>query len=436
MPRILRAAIVALAGLFLPAGCGPSAEDPRPDIVLVSIDTLRADGLGCGGNPRGPSPHLDRLARGSATFAACIAQASATLPSHRSLLQSLPASRTSDASPTLAEVFRDAGWATVAWTGGGNLSRELGFDRGFETWEESGEGLAWSAARFAEWLDAGGGGGRPYLAFLHGYDVHVPYHPPAPLVRLYDPDYDGRITPEETRPLCRAIRRLGRWEEYTGSTDLDARDRTHLRALYDAAVRAADRRVGRMLRSLEERDPDGRAIVAIVSDHGEEFFEHGSVLHSHTVFQELVHVPLILHAPGTGRAGVVHGGVVRNLDVAPTLVDLAGLPPVPDHFGDTLRGILQGGAEPGRPATSEMARWKSLLRWPWKVVAEGNRAALFDLATDPGETTDLAASHPDTTTALLTELRKLVSGAAVDELDLQAGTEEQRARLRALGYVD
>ena len=432
-----RVIFIVAAGLLLAAACAPAPSDPRPNVVLVSIDTLRADRLGCGGNPRGTSPYLDRLARHGTDFTLCESQAAATLPSHRSLLQSLPASRTSIASPMLAEVLRDAGWATAAWTGGGNLSKPLGFARGFDVWEEGDQGLGWSVSRFAAFLDAPRPE-RPFFAFLHGYDVHVPYDPPAPLADLYDPHYAGPVTPAKTRALCRAIRRLGDWQSYRGPTDLQAADRVHLLALYDAGIRGADRRIGELLRVLDDRGLEDRTLLVVVSDHGEEFWDHGSVLHSHTVYQELIHVPLIVRAPGEANAaGRVAGEVVRNLDVAPTIVDLAGLPPVPEYFGETLRPALEGRPLAARPAMSEMVHWKAFVRWPWKVIRNGaGPPELFDLSADPGELHDAASLRPDEVDALLAGLTKLVGGQSVEELGTDAVSDEQRARLRALGYVE
>jgi arylsulfatase A-like enzyme len=391
--------------------------------VLVSLDTVRADFLGAWGDPRGATPHLDRFARRGVLFARCIAQAASTLPSHRSMFQARPASRTGDAFPMLAEILRGAGWATAGFTGGGNVAG----DRGFDKYEE-GPDLAWSTARWVEWRSAVAG---PAFAFLHGYDAHVPYDPPPPYDRLYDPDYDGPVRGADTRHLCRAIRGL----EPGAAPELSAADRRHLIALYAGGLRAADARFGELLRRLEEAPEGGGAMVIVLSDHGEEFWEHGSVLHSHTVYQELVHVPLVLRFPG-GAAGGIVSGTVRNLDVAPTVLDVLGLPAAPSHEGLSLRAAASGSAS-GLPAPAEMREWKALVEDRWKLItSEAGRFALYDLEADPGETANAAADHRDVAREMAARLAGIVEDVPVRELAGDDVSDELRDRLRALGYVE
>jgi arylsulfatase A-like enzyme len=434
MRNPLRVPAIALAAASLTWGaCAPDAP-PRPDVVLVSIDTLRADHLGAWGNPRGPSPHLDRIARRSAAFARCIAQAASTLPSHRSLFQSRVASRTGPASPMLAELLHTAGWATVAFTGGGNISAELGFAAGFDIYEESDAGLPWSVARLAAWRERNPG--RPVFAFLHGYDVHVPYDPEPPFAGMYDPGYAGPVRPEETRALCRAVRGLD--SDYAGDVHLDAADRFHLEALYDGGIRAADEALGRLQEWIEETDDGRGTLLVILSDHGEEFWDHGSLLHSHTVYQELVHVPLVVSLPGSDGSGALLPETVRNLDVAPTLLDALGLPAGATHEGTSLLARVRGTGGSGLAAVSEMRQWKAIAEWPWKLIVDGKTPAarLFRLDDDPGETYDVAAKHPARVRALDRDLVSAAAGVPVLELSPGTHTPELEERLRALGYVE
>jgi len=422
----IRSALVAAIAVAVGLALACAAPTPPWNLLLVSLDTLRADGLGAWGDPGGTSPHLDRLARQGTTFRSCIAQAASTLPSHRSLFRSRPASLADADAPMLAEVLRAAGWKTVAFTGGGNVAAELGFGRGFDLYEEDRTGLAWAVPRFAEWLAAGKR--EPFFAFLHTYDVHVPYDPPPPWDALYFPEYAGPVRGADTREICRRIRGL---EGEPPSLSVD--DRRRIRALYAAGVRYADSRIGELLRRLEEAGVAERTLVVVVSDHGEEFWDHGTVLHSHTVFQELVHVPLI--ARGEGPGGTLVAETVRNLDVAPTVLDALYVA-APDTFrGESLRPRLRG--DPGRdlPAVSEMGRHKSILDFPWKLVVAGaGDRALYDLRVDPGETRNVAAGHPE----VVGEYRKWLAGlgAVVSELADEAPSPELAERLRALGYID
>jgi arylsulfatase A-like enzyme len=430
-PR-LRFLLLLLSVALLPAGCGPREGGRGPDVVLVSLDTVRADFLGAGGDPRGATPHLDRFARRGAQFAACIAQAASTLPSHASMFQSRPASRTGPGFPMLAEILQDAGWATGGFTGGGNVAGELGFDRGFDVYEE-GPDLAWSLERWAEWR-AGVAG--PAFSFVHGYDAHVPYDPPAPYDRLYDPDYDGPVRGPDTRHLCRAVRGL----EEGDPPELTEADRRHLVALYAAGLRAADARFGDLIRRLDER-PEGRgAVVIVMSDHGEELWDHGSLLHSHTVYQELVHVPLLMRLPREGveeAAGRLVAGTVRNLDLAPTVLDAVGLPAEPSHEGISLREVAGARAAlPRLSAPTEMREWKALVEDRWKLItSEAGRFSLFDLEADPGEATNSASAHRDVAREMAARLAEIVEAVPVRELADDV-SDELRDRLRALGYVE
>ena len=429
---LLRA--LAAAGLLL-LSCG-SQEHARWNVVLVSLDTLRADGLGAGGNPDGTSPHLDRLARQGTMFALGIAQSASTLPSHRSMFQARPASLTDDAHPMLAEILREAGWATVGFTGGGNVSAELGLGRGFDRYEEDRTGLSWAVPELAGWLREEER--EPFFAFLHSYDVHVPYDPPPPYDVLFFPEYRGSLRGADTRELCRRIRGL---DGAAGEAppDLSGPDRRKLRALYAGGVRHADDWIGALESVLADAAIRDRTLLVVMSDHGEEFWDHGTLLHSHTLFQELVHVPLIVrvpeHAREDRRAPLV-AETVRNLDIAPTILEILGLPPVPSHDGTSLGPRLRGEAGPLLVAVSEMGKRKSLLDFPWKFILEpgGAQWHLFDLRIDPGETRNVAGNHSERVKAYVDALSRL--GGPVRELSPETPSTELAERLRALGYID
>ncbi|MDP6529832.1 MAG: sulfatase [Gemmatimonadota bacterium] len=426
---------VALA-ILLPLSCSREGVPPARSVVLVSLDTLRADRLGAYGNPTGTSPHLDRLARRGVSFDRCIAQSTMTTPSHRSLFQSREASAVSKQSPVLAECFRDSGFATAAFTGGGNISAKLGFARGFDRSEETPDGLGRSIGLLDEWLD-GVTGGR-FFAFLHTYGVHLPYSPPSALEQRFDPGYKGDLRGDRTRVVCRQIRRIKEYADFQGEVGLSEADRRHLLALYDAEIRSVDSEVGRLLRLLDERDLAGRTVVAIASDHGEEFFDHGSVLHSHTLYQELVHVPLILRIPG-GASGVRVPNAVRNLDIAPTLLELAGVAAPESFRGVSLLRRVRGERPRALPAASEIRGMKSWIEDSWKVVSGPGGTELFDLAADPGETRNLAVTLPEKADSLLAAAARALGSGMEEEVSDRPPEDldpELADRLRALGYID
>ncbi len=339
----------------------------------------------------------------------------------------------------LAELLREEGWENVAFTGGGNVAGELGFARGFERYREDDGGLARTVPDFVRWL--GEGMREPFFAFLHSYDVHLPYDPPRPYDRRFDRDYEGSIVGAATRDLCREIRGLDRRDEPgdsgdpTGRPELTERDRAHLVALYDGEIRHADARIGELIAHLQSRDLLDRTVVVAMSDHGEEFWDHGTVLHSHTVYQELVHVPLVFRIPGS--PGRLVNETVRNLEIAPTILDLAGLAPAPSHQGMSLRELGGSGSPAPLSAVSEMRRWKSIVAYPWKLLVGGPTGgrSLHDLQSDPGETRNREPEHSELADDLQRLLDDLVSGEEVPELS-EGLSPELEERLRALGYVD
>ncbi len=431
-----------LVSFFLAlAGCAPQTTAPPRNVLLISLDTLRADRLGIWGHPAGTSPHLDRLARRGVMFQRCIAQASSTLPSHMSLFQARPASLTSEEQPMLAEILRAHGFRTAAFTGGGNVSKVFGFDRGFERYEDGPwrGGLAWAVPEFTTWLDREEG--EPFFAFLHTYDIHIPYDPPFPYERIYDIDYAGELTGKRTREFCRKIRRLGIYKDTEGDVEPSPRDRRHLAALYDAGIRYTDAMLGRLLAELAERDLLDGTLLVVVSDHGEEFWDHGSLLHSHTVFQELVHVPLVWHVPGLEGSARVVAETVRNVDVVPTILACFGIEPGESLRGTSLLPRMQGTRGPHLDAVSEMHWLRSLIRDPFKLIEDREKGAtqLYDLYGDPGESSSLVPGRQEQASALremLAEELRGGHGGRVRALTEQRRDPELEEQLRALGYID
>ncbi|HKX45255.1 MAG TPA: sulfatase, partial [Planctomycetota bacterium] len=320
--RAASTACVVLAGLAaLWLGCSEQTTPPRA-IVVISLDTLRADHLGCYGYARPTSPNIDALAAEGVLFERAISQASSTLPAHRALFQSREASLAGGAEPTLAELLGRAGFRTVAFTGGGNVSAAFGFGRGFERYVEDPRGFAHAFDAVELWLREHAG--ERFFLFLHSYDVHAPYDPPPPFDSVFYPDYAGPLTGRETRALLRSLAPRGEHASSAPARRLDEEDERKLVALYDGGILYADQFVGRLVLLLRELGIDDETALVLLSDHGEEFWEHGSVLHSHSLYQELVHVPLIFSLPGGRAAGARVAETVRLIDVAPTLLELLG----------------------------------------------------------------------------------------------------------------
>jgi arylsulfatase A-like enzyme len=430
------------------AACRPGATDAPRHLVLISLDTLRADHLGLYGYARATSPDLDRWSERAFVFERALAPANATIASHHALFQSRFAGAAladRDGAPTLAELLRAQGFRTLAFTGGGTLSREAGFARGFELWDEGHEGLASSLPRALRFLDeAARGDERSYL-FLHCFDVHLPYDPPEPFAGRFAAGYQGKVRGPATLPLLRGIRRIFEQAHRATPTELDAADRAQVAALYDGEIANADVLLARLLRRLEAPDLRDDTLVVIFSDHGEEFWEHGSVLHAHTLYQELLHVPLLLRVPGREGEARRIAQRVSLLDVLPTLLELLNVPAPPKLTGRSLVPLLSGAELPPQPVFAEGfafdAKLQAVLDGDWKLIRElrTGRLALYDLSADPAEQNDLAATRPDERERLRALLDATL-GAATPDTDPLAMPQrlepETQERLKALGYVE
>ncbi|MGH0033396.1 MAG: sulfatase-like hydrolase/transferase [Myxococcota bacterium] len=439
-----------------------SAPEPpdAPSIVLISIDSLRADRLGCYGAERETSPAIDALAAAGARFEHAVAPTSWTLPSHVTLLTGLPIpshrvdhpdARIDPARHLLAEHLAGQGYGTAAFVSAPFLQRMYGFDRGFEHYEnfqnlrtaafpptrevhdqshldETGRqvvdaALAWLGARPAE--------GAPWFLFVHLWDVHYDFAPPAPYDTLFDPDYDGDLDPTrfEHNP---AIRR-----------DMPARDLAYLRSLYDGEIRWLDSQLERLFDALRARGASERIIVSLVADHGDEFFEHDQKGHYRDLYEESVRVPWIVHDPARIAPGTVVGGVAGLDDVAPTLLGLAGLPALPEASGRDLSAHLMDGSFVEQSKLLTVHQLAALRGPGWKVRFDrrSGLAVYYDLERDPAEQDPIPARKraPER----LAELKRRLDaeteyGESLDwdgdgSLELDAAT---RARLEELGYLD
>lgn len=481
----MRAARLAAAcWLAVAAGCGDAMVDDQvpapvigssyrvdssaPSVILISIDTLRADRLGCYGCPAPTSPVIDRFREQSVLFEWAIAQAPSTLPSHATMLTSLLpehhgaffSRRTplSPSLPTLATELKAAGYRTAAFTGGGQIAPEFGLDRGFEIYGVNKGGADFEAAVEAglEWLARDRR--RPSFLFLHSYEVHHPYEPDPKLLAIFDDGYDGLLPPHVSKDDLERINR--------GEIAIDRRDLDHIVAAYDAEIRSVDEAFAALLDGLEELGLSNDALVVFTSDHGEEFGEHGIVgWHSHTLFDELLRVPLLIRFADGRNAGLTVTNQVRLLDLAPTILAAVGLS-VPSSFDGVDLARVINGLPTSLPAISQLdtprqfrmslrtREWKlyprilfdgdpfadslppmltrvrnNFARWRWPYL-------LFDLTEDPGETRDVVKSRPDVEEALQVTMEALTAQRAASRAPTANVNDATMERLRALGYLE
>ncbi|MCB9899010.1 MAG: sulfatase [Planctomycetes bacterium] len=451
-----RLAALVLASLVVLCGCG--RERPAR-LVLLSIDTLRADHLGCYGYARDTTPRLDALAQQAVLFESVQSTASSTAPSHMTIMTGvLPAVHgirneadhgLAPGIATLAERLHERGFATAAFAGGGYVNEALGFARGFDVFDSRLEPFETKLARIAEWLDDVDDE-RPAFLFVHTYAVHAPYLP-APEHDLWsDPDYAGPL--RERVPLLRArfLEGLGDdlgaqaevfWE---GSHDFDAADVAHLVDLYDGAIHQTDAGVGVLLDALGSHGWLDAGPFVLTSDHGEAFGEHGTFNHRQ-LHQEELSVPLIVRPPGGRPTPLRVRDPVSSLDLAPTLLELLGLPVPPEMQGRSL--LPFEGGHPARPRLSsggEELRMDAVLLDGRKLVTRRRiPRQLYDLRDDPGEASNLidlssTLDWPARLDALIEAMH-----ADADTLRGELGepgaagalSDEQRRQLEALGYV-
>lgn len=459
-----RAGILAIVpGLLLfVMDCAPPSSGPPslPNLILISIDTLRADHLSAYGYERLTSPSIDALAAESVLFENAFSQSPKTASSHMTIMTGLyPEAhglvnwdevrnqRLAVGVPTLADSLRAAGYRTEAYTWGGNVRAELGFDRGFDVYEHSREAVFAEAARALERFAADPA--MPFFLFLHTYQVHDPYAPPAEFAdRFVEPDYSGRI-PSSAEELGEAIggkrswwrRHLAYWERVDPGS---AEDLQRLRDLYDAAIAFVDGQIGAFLSRLGPLGLESDTVVILLSDHGEEFLEHGRLLHD-SLFQEVLHVPLMIRFPdGDGALAPRRvTNLVRLVDLTPTILDHLQLPIPPRVQGTSLMPMLRGDNDgplvvPSQWSTSGM---QAVRVGHWKYVRDPRSSLLFDLSTDPFERRNLVAQHPERARRLRDSMEQILAASRTlrESFDLEPAPieldEEAREELKALGYL-
>jgi len=455
---------------------------PKKNLLLISLDTLRADHLGLYGYSRDTSPHLDAFAAEATIFEDCLSTSSWTSPAHGSVFTGLspilhgaggPAGfRLRESVRTLAELARANGYLTAAFTQGHAIGGKLGFAQGFDQYSngpESGalpqvDGLAEQVfAQATRWLDEFGQ--NPFVLFMHTYEIHAPYLPPDA--------FHGKFTNEPRG-------------DGNPAKNMSGADRDRIVALYDEGIAYTDHALGNFFAHLRATGILDRTHVIIFSDHGEEFWEHGGISHSFTLYQEQLHVPLIVRIAGDDAPRGRIGQRVILSDLFATSLDLLGITHTPSRDSISLVPLMQGAAYPRSLFRAEL--YKENMKYfmiagieggtkytartqydqpnsplnPYILapvpLAEGELALLgalvdapaphpaveemaFNLTDDPGEGTPLIIqdSAASLRRALLDDLRLSAEEARLSDTAPTAPailTDAEREQLRALGYVE
>jgi len=470
------------------ATCRPAPENPPVNVAFISIDSLRADHVSAYGYRRKTTPTLDRLARQGSLFENVVAESSWTLPTHVTMLTGLATSthgveqftgaRFGAESQTLAAILSGEGYRTFGVFSGPYLHPAFGLNHGFERYvsaegdvvcvasdcNTSADALSEDEAVKAAHVAAHESvtsplvtqraldfirsvRDEPFFLFLHYFDIHFDYVPPEEYAAKFDPEYEGRITGKRFENN-RAVHAF-----------MNKRDLRHILALYDGEILFVDDYIGQVIRELKRNGFEENTLVVVTSDHGDEFFEHRGKGHGHTLFDEVIKVPLIMRLPGRIPPGSRVESQVRQVDIMPTILGLVGRPELAKGSDglDLTAWLVTGEEPPRRTATSRLlhanGEYVSIRTNASKLLVHRSgtteEVTLFDLKTDPAEKNPVFRGRQEAqafeTAGEFTELwRALMASSGADERRTNASrgrgsepvlSEELREQLRSLGYI-
>lgn len=428
-------------------------------MVLVVIDAMRADGLGCYGYGKPTSPAIDALSRESVLLESFHASSPWTAPSMATIFTGVPPSihrcgraprvpgekqkviAIDDSLPAVAGMLPD-GVRTGAIVNNNFLDPTLGFERGFDSYDyqivtkESSRSAAQTTDAAIAWLEKNGS--APFFLYLHYFDPHMPYDPPEPYLSQFSPA--ERRPPEIQLPFRNLVgaRLSGFTAESPGAIAI--------RELYDGEVRYTDEQVGRLFGKMRAMGLLESTWVIVTSDHGEEHFDHGGFEHGHRYEEEVLRVPLIVRAPGGAwRAGARVPFNASHLDLAPTILELFGVEAPPHFEGRSLLPLLDGSEAAHRVAGAEYNLFLNnsfaYTDGTYKLIMDLDRHFIFmyDLVEDPKERSKVRNEHADfgritaRATALHADWREKARRSISREANL---SDEARGALEALGYLE
>lgn len=432
-------------------------------MVMIVVDTLRADRLGCYGYQKPTTPTMDRLATEGVLFETMHAASPWTAPSFGTILTGVSPTVHGAGSilakghrrgtevlgatvgglredlPTLPELL-PGGMRKGAFITNAFVSRDLGMDKGFDHYDHRNASVYRSRRadevtdRAVAWMEKHAG--KPFFMLLHYFDPHMSYDPPAQYIEQFAPNKPRRISVPFTDH--RAAR--------DGSLNPDGQEKAFIRGLYDGEVRFVDDQMARVLQVMETHGLLDDTWIVVVSDHGEEQFEHGSFDHGHAYEEEVTRVPFVIRAPGgKWRAGSRVAQSVRHVDIAPTILDLLGGEPPVHYEGSSLLPVVEGKDTADRPAYIEFnlfagqqcALFDGRYKTVWDLRRE--RGFYYDLKRDPKETTRIEkddgrlAGLLENLKATRDALSKLAEGKKFNEGKLSA---EALEALKSLGYIE
>ena len=433
---ILNLAIVVGKRINLPKG---------PNVILIVVDTLRADHLSCYGYSRKTSPNIDNLSLDSVLFKNAISPAPWTAPSIGSLLTSQypsvlgfkdDAVKINDKFLTLAEIFKENYYKTKGIISHEYVSHKVGFNQGFDSYDEdnsrgeydiSSPSITEKAISFIKEHHKN----HKFFLFLHYFDPHCNFnmHPNY----NYYPNYSGTLTSGQTQV-----------ELLEKAPSMSADDIKYIKALYDSEISFTDEYIGKFLNKLKELGLYNNTLIIFTADHGEEFLERGDywIGHCKTLYQELIHVPLIIKLPGKNKKKIIDK-YIGLIDLMPTIIDYAGLR-IPNEYEGEIVNINDEKELKSKIIISETkkkANLQSVIWRPWKFIYDpnGNLEQLFNLKKDPNESKNVALKDERILKEMETILQNWNDYVKLNKSEAKAQipnfTEEQKKRLKSLGYI-
>lgn len=416
---------------------------PYCNIILVSIDTLRADHVGVYGYGRNTTPNIDSLASDALVFENAVSQSAWTLPAHASMFTGLlpselgliyypPTVKLDSGFTTLAEILKGHGYSTVSYNGGGFVGNGFRLNQGFDVYESKGRRFEKNIDASIEWIR--GNKGKRFFLFLHGYDAHRPYDVSREYNIFYD--YNGGY---DIISFCEPTA-----EDFVFKGGLlEGEELDFIVSQYDTEIRYVDILLGEFFRFLEEENLLNNTVVVITSDHGEEFFEHGSCDHIRSVYEELIRVPLIIRIPAVGGAKIKNQ-VPASAGILPAILDVINVTEDVDNENNFMRLLEEDPltfdyvvSESGRVYKKKARYWASVRTGKWKIVAyreDDNEIwfELYNLENDPTERNNVVNDRPCVYKKLRDTMAAIGSGRKPREEEIDSETLEQ---LRSLGYL-
>ena len=459
-------------GLFV-SGCSKKANKiDRPNIIFISLDTLRADHLGAWGYKKPTSPFIDRLAFEGVRFSQAFSNSSWTLPAHMSMMTSqyphvhgveTADVALADSTVTLAELLSGQGFKTGGFISWIYVSKHFGFDRGFDNFHEllppkklrdTGATHSYRAEKITDaalkWVKKNHK--KQFFLFLHYFDPHVNYDPPAPYDRMFDQYYRGNASGqyEWLKTYISGIHKI--------PEKIKPRDLQYVTALYDGEIRYTDTHIGRLLKGIDSRVGLDNCMVILTSDHGEEFNDHGSMEgHQWTLYDEVLHIPLIIRFPDRDLASSVIEKPVELVDIAPTILDYFHIKKPVGFQGTSLIPIARRQQKQVKPAvfaetmrhtlkvSIRTKRFKLIHTDPMEKGKNGlpvkGGFELYDLINDHTEQRNIFNMKDPLARRLIVKLEEWLGVRPKSKTTEQSRqkvklSEQDIKRLRSLGYIE